>query len=384
MSLPARFLPQFKTSFIDLMIPVLFLIFLAILVPTNSIGSNGIMLVFFFILWREPELRQRWWKLVQLWVLLVLLYFCVMGTYSYSWIVTLHDAGAVLRGIGLSVVALYLVQLSEIKLRQALQSAVLILVVAISAIMAFSLYRFGFDKIIASQSGLDWVVNRNRLAVGISLTFVLTIALMITETCRRKYWLWAISIAMICFAAFLNGSRGAILGMAVALLCIMLSGIIREGWRKVLRIELLIMAVLLGFVGVAILFHDNFYIHALKEYFLHGNSVDNGRLAIWQFVLERMEQSPWIGYGPHAIALDTIQMSYGPDHFTHPHSIYIGLFYASGIVGVIFWLVWFWTLMTKVRQNFTAENNVAFYLGIGVLAMILVHGLTDFRSEERL
>jgi hypothetical protein len=52
--------------------------------------------------------------------------------------------------------------------------------------------------------------------------------------------------------------------------------------------------------------------------------------------------------------------------------------YASGIVGVLFWLIWFTIFSYKIKQKFAIKNDLAFYFGIGLLVNILVHGLVDF------
>lgn len=371
----------FNVFFVDLMkeikflaVPILFLFFLAVLVPTNSFGSTGILCVMVWLLWREPEHRSRWWKLAWPWLLAVLVYFVIMSTYSFSAITALRDGVRVLEGIGLSVVALYLLQLSEHHLRRAVEYVVTILMAATIMIVFFNLYHVGFLELI-NNHGFDWYVNRNRIAVGFSVTAVFVLSLMIEERLRWKSVMWSGLLVFVCLAAALNGSRGAIVGMLASMICIVIAAVARHGWRKVIRIELLLLPFLSIFTALSCFYYQNI---SLVKFYIHDDGIDTGRFVIWQTILERLETSPWIGYGTHAIKQDTFLMHYGLASFTSPHSIYVGLLYASGLVGVFFWIVWFWTLTLKFRRHVQAHSNIAFYLGIGVLVNTLVHGLIDF------
>lgn len=368
-------------SFVDLMkalvflaIPILFLFFLVVLVPTNSLGSTGLVLILFWLLWREPDLRNRWWAVIWPWFLAVAIYFSAMSLYSFSAITALRDGARVLEGISFSLVALYLLQLSESQLRRALESVAVVLFAIVIVIVIFNLYHVGFTALF-NNHGFEWNVNRNRLAVGFSMTAVFVAALMVEEQMRWKSVLWSGTLVFVCLAAVLNGSRGALVGMACALMSIIIAAVVRLGWRQVFRIDVWFLPLLSIFSTVLL-----FYYHklSLDGFYDHGDGVDTGRFFIWQTVLTKLESSPWLGFGPHAIKQDVFLMPYGLTHFTHPHSIYVGLLYASGLFGVIFWIFWFWTFTSKLRNNFTANNNLAFYLGLGVLMTTLVHGVTDF------
>lgn len=368
------FVLKFKGEIGTLAIPCLFLFFLAVLVPTNGLGSTGIICVLIWLLWREPEFRSNWWKVIWPWLLVVLVYFIVMSTYSLSAVTALRDGGEVLKGVALSAVALHLLQLPDHYLRSAVEYVVIVLLVATIAIVIFSLYHVGFVQLI-SNSGFDWFVNRNRLAVGFSITAIFLFSLMIEERLRWKSVLWSGAFVFVCFAAFLNGSRGAIIGMLCAIACVALTASLRLGWRQMIRVELLFLPFLSIFALIFFIYYQNI---SLIKFYIHDSGIDTGRFIIWHTIVEKLAKSPWIGYGPHAIKNDVFLMSYGLEHFSHPHSIYVGLAYASGLVGVIFWLVWFGTFISKIRESFKAQNNIAFYLGLGVLVNTLVHGFTDF------
>ena len=75
----------FNLSFVDfkkeielLAVPFLFLFFLAVLVPINGLGSTGLILIMMWLLWRDQELRNRWWTATWPWFLAVFIYFSIL------------------------------------------------------------------------------------------------------------------------------------------------------------------------------------------------------------------------------------------------------------------------------------------------------------------
>jgi O-antigen ligase len=347
-----------------------------VFVATNGVGSSGILVIFAFIAWFEPELRNRWWNVIWPFLLVISIYFILMTFYAFSKLTSLRDGVEVLKGVALSLVGLYLLELSESKLRRATSLVVSILCLVTMGIVIFNLSQYGIVQFLHDQ-GFDWYVNRNRLAVAFSVTAVFTTALMVTEKSRLMTMLWSICWLVLAFAAILNGSRGAMLGMGAATMCIILASLNHMGWKKTFRLELWFLPGLIGFVANGWIFYNHIL---LDRFFIHNAAgIDTGRFAIWKVVSDRVIQSPWIGYGPHAMKFDPmlapIRNAFSVDH---PHSIYLGLVYASGIVGVLFWLIWFTIFSYKIKQKFAIKNDLAFYFGIGLLVNILVHGLVDF------
>ena len=359
-----------------LVVPFLSLFLLALLMSTNSIGSSGIILVLIWILCRESEIRNHWWKVLSPWLIAVFIYFLAMTTYGFSKITTLRDGLEVLKGIALSLVALYLLQLSDQQIRRVVGYVVFVLTVVTIGMLGFNLNQHSVAQFIDNQM-FDWYVNRNRLAVGFSITSVFIAALMVDERTRWKSFLLSVAWILLASAALLNGSRGATMGMIAATICIILAGLFRVGWRQVFRLEVWLIPILIVLAGLGWVLYKHI---SFNQYLMHdGKGVDTGRFEIWSGVGHRIIQAPWFGYGSHAMKFDpmvaAIRTKFG---ITHPHSIYVGLVYASGIIGVLFWLLWFTSFSYKIRQNFTTNNKLAYYIGVGLLVNILVHGFVDF------
>lgn len=351
-----------------------FLFFLAIFVPTNGIGSTGIMFVLAWVLFNESDLRRAWWKSIRALMAVVLVYFLIMTTYAFSVKASLHDGGEVLKSIALSLVVFYILKLSEVTLRKAMQSVLICLVISTSLILVYNLQYHGVDGVLQRHE-LDWYVNRNRLAVGFSLMFIFALTLVINETVRLKSFLLSCVMVLAAVAALLNDSRGAIVAMFVSSVSIVLFALFKQGAKEVLRFDWLclptfIAAIILGYVFIN---HLN-----LIGFVHHEGDITTYRSLIWQTIWERLQNSIWVGYGPHAIMHDHFLIDGEMQTFRHPHSIYMSLLYSSGIVGIVFWFTWFSIYLSRSRKIVYSNNDIGFYIGLGILVNALVHGLVDF------
>ena len=361
---------------LNFIIPFLVLFFLAILVATNGIGSNGLILIFAFIAWFESDLRVSWWRVVWPWLLVIAIYSILMSFNAFSQVTALRDGGEVLKGVALSLVALYLRQISDQQLRRVTEFVVIVLATITMGIIAYNLYQHSIVSFLNNQM-FDWYVNRNRLAVGFSVTSVFIAALMVGEKSSWKSILLSTLWMLLAVAALLNGSRGAIVAMICATICIVLAAIPQMGWKQVFRLELWILPISVVVTIVGWIFYRG---TSLQKFLLHdGKGFDTGRFDIWKTVGGRVMQSPWFGYGSHAMKYDPMLEAIRNEYqVTHPHSIYIGLVYASGVVGILFWLCFFVSFVYRMNGKFRINNELSYYLGIGLLVNILVHGLVDF------
>ncbi len=372
MSLKNKFMEI--SSHKEVIVSFFFLFFLAIFVPTNGIGSTGIMLVWAWVLFKEPHLRHEWWTSVRSLMAIVLVYFLIMTTYAFSVKASLHDGGEVLKSIALSLIVFYISKLSEETLRKAMQWVVAILVISVLLILIYNFECHGFEGLLQKHE-LDWYVNRNRLAVGFSLMFIFALTLVIDEVSQPKSFMYSLAMVLAALAALLNDSRGAIVAMFAASIFMVLVAITTNGWKKVLRFDWMAVPFFIAVIIVAYVYFNH---HGLTGFVLHGDGIDSNRLIIWQTVWDRSMHSVWIGYGPHAIMHDHFLLDGWVQTFKHPHSIYLSLLYSSGIVGVVFWFAWFSIYLHRARQIFASNNQIGFYIGLGILVNVLIHGLVDF------
>ncbi len=109
-------------------------------------------------------------------------------------------------------------------------------------------------------------------------------------------------------------------------------------WRKALIVLPLVpVAVSVALPGVADRMLQGFdETSASGQEYVSDYEVTSGRSLIWPYVIEKIEQSPLIGYGRQAMATtglrDFLWDAFG-ESFPHPHNAYLECLLDNGIVG---------------------------------------------------
>ncbi|WP_460140410.1 O-antigen ligase family protein [Pseudomonas sp. S2_E01] len=157
--------------------------------------------------------------------------------------------------------------------------------------------------------------------------------LSLSMTCKRPQILWLSIPAMaVMFAAVIaTGSRTPLVGLTLAALW--LSFIC---WNR--RSILLLGLMGVGGAAVLVLFSSMILDR--------GNSY---RFEIWQFVLHKIAERPWLGHGYDASLEVDVGLGYT---LAEPHNFALGVLYYVGIIGFIPWLfVQAWALLSSWRQR---------------------------------
>lgn len=194
----------------------------------------------------------------------------------------------------------------------------------------------------------------------------------------RRQW-YALALVPMLGALVVSYSRGAWIGVAVALLVMF---IVAKAWRWVAGygVLLLLGAAALPFIKlerIANLFN-----------FVSGSS--STRLYLWQSAIEMIKAHPVTGIG-----LDQFLYYYNPEYvnplawterFTsHPHNLILDFWLSLGILGplLIIWLLFSFyriALLPRMRKAGTGEASLSRALVLGLLGSMvdfLVHGLVD-------
>jgi len=177
--------------------------------------------------------------------------------------------------------------------------------------------------------------------------------LSLSMSCKRPQILWLSIPAMtIMFAAVIaTGSRTPLVALTLAALW--LSFIC---WNR--RSILLLGIMAAGGVAVLVLFSEML--------FERGNSY---RFEIWQLVLQRIAEHPWIGHGYDSSLDVDVNLGYT---LAEPHSFALGVLYYVGIFGFIPWLFFqAWALLSSWRHRvqpllIIASTWLAFGIGAGL------------------
>lgn len=177
--------------------------------------------------------------------------------------------------------------------------------------------------------------------------------LAVTMTCKRRQMMWLSVPAMaIMFMAVIGtGSRTPLvaLTMAAVWLCFIC-------WNR----RSLGLLIALAISGATVL---SLFAQMIIE---RGDSY---RLEIWQQVLQKIADHPWVGHGFSA----TLSVDPGVGYsFQEPHSFVLGVLYYVGIFGLLPWLFFlFWGLLSSWRQRvqpllIIASSLLVFGIGAGL------------------
>ncbi|MBH1970614.1 MAG: O-antigen ligase family protein [Moraxellaceae bacterium] len=337
---------------------------MCLLGATNGVGSMGMQLAFILVIYLHPELSKQWWRVSRYFVLTAVLLLLALVAYSFNYKQALHDAWGVTRGLLMSLLAVYLLQVSGQQLYRVLTMTLMMCSLLATGVVLWNVHQYGLQETIERQ-WLDTVMHRNRLGQGLAMAFIVGLAALLSQSqplYRQKLllscvlWLGAVS--------YINHSRGALLAMIVAGMVMLFLW----NWRKALIVESigLVVALIINHLGI------------LSKIATHnGGSLGNGREFLWPPIFERVLQNPWFGHGLHAVNNDPVLLAQKIEAVSHVHSIYLDIVYASGLMGFLFWGIWTLLFAKNIKKILTPNNNMACYLGLGLLTYILVHGVVD-------
>lgn len=337
---------------------------MCLLGATNGVGSTGMQLAFILVIYLHPELSKQWWRVSRYFVLTAVLLLLALVAYSFNYKQALHDAWGVTRGLLMSLLAVYLLQVSSQQLYRVFTMTLVICSLFATGIVLWNVHKYGLQETLDRQ-WLDTFIHRNRLGQGLAIAFIVGLAALLSQSLpfyRQK--LLISGVLWLGVVSYINHSRGALLASVAAGMVMLFVW----NWRK---------ALIIGFIGLVATLLIN-HLGILNNIVTHnGGSLGNGREFLWPPIFERVLQNPWFGYGLHAVNNDPVLLAQKIEAVSHVHSIYLDIVYASGLLGVFFWGIWTLLFAKNIKKILTPNNNMACYLGLGLLTYILVHGVVD-------
>lgn len=120
-------------------------------------------------------------------------------------------------------------------------------------------------------------------------------------------------------------------------------------------------------------------------------TITAGRNLIWPFVIDRIVEQPWVGYGRLAMVrtgLASFLATELDEGFSHPHNAYLELLFDNGIIGAIP-VVTFFTMVLWYSFRMFLDKRSAVSVGVGgatfafVLALLIASlGSQSFYPRE--
>ena len=234
-------------------------------------------------------------------------------------------------------------------------------------------YVFGFD-LISYQipddpsymlTGAVYHHNPFGLLMAIGGIISLTLFLDPNNYIKFKYdkVIYLISLLVFLFTLFHSQSRAAWVMFGIYFIGYMIIYIIRNGINIKLLLTLIFLSII---VSLLFLFDDTLW-HRLTL-LLEGHS--SGRSTkIWPFTIDKIMDSPLLGYGINTYKLLTSNHKAG--FFAGVHNLSLELLLYTGIVGfsIFTYLIWL-----TLKESFTKDKIVYFFLFVSFIILMQFDG----------
>lgn len=188
---------------------------------------------------------------------------------------------------------------------------------------------------------------------------------------KKKYSLMILAAAgIIAFGQALTGGRAGYVawGATGLALCLL-------KWRKQLLLApvLLILLPILLPGATARMMYGFGKTDAAGQEIVDDYEATSGRTLIWPYVIEKIGQSPAIGYGRLAMnrtGLSDMLMSDLGESFPHPHNMYLETLLDNGAIGSIPILLFWGGMLLYSARLFRSKNRL--YSAVGGLSLALI------------
>ncbi len=296
-----------------------------------------------------------------MWMVVGLLgYLCASATWSEA--PSARDTfGIIIRGL---LILLFTVALAECQLRGHVQRwlaralAIVGSLAAAAAIAWFVMEPNSHGRLF----GLGQLDNPVVAALIFGAVVVLVLHLLLVEKEARWRSVAWISVIIVLVAIYLTGSRNAWIGVVCACGVLLLSHLITDRQKFVAAVLALLF---LAFVGISALIANE----TTREWLLPRG--DSFRLDIWANALSTTwEGARWFGFGiltPDSITLDHRT-------FSHPHSMYIAVFFQGGLIGLLLFAA---LTLGAIRTLVEEYGQPSAKLALGLLVLALTSYLLD-------
>jgi len=220
-------------------------------------------------------------------------------------------------------------------------------------------------------------VGYNRVDMSMMLAGASWAAVAFSFLAEKKLHKWMFrgaALSILVAQALTGGRMGYVTWGAIGFILCTLK------WRKMLPlIPILVVAVvtfipgvqermLSGFAtqGGPVVQHNN------------GDEITSGRNLVWPAVIEKIKQSPLIGYGRQAMlrtGLTAWARDVLHDEFGHPHEAYLEMLLDNGIIGFLCIVPLYFAAVKRGAGLFIERNDDRIYEAAGGVALALVLGL---------
>ena len=110
--------------------------------------------------------------------------------------------------------------------------------------------------------------------------------------------------------------------------------------------------------------------------------VTSGRTLVWPHVIDKIGESPMVGYGRLAMKRTGLADQFMSDDFPHPHNMYLETLLDNGIIGSIPILLFWGTLVVYAARLFKSDNLLCSTVGGVALSLMLAQLFAGIGSQH--
>lgn len=237
------------------------------------------------------------------------------------------------------------------------------------------------SAIFSDSGNIDFLRNRIKKMVGYHPNEVAAILggacwgfITLLPLIRRKIFKTTILIAacLMTYALALTGGRAgyAAWGLTGLILCVI-------KWRKYLILAPVVAILLpIMFPGATQRMLEGFgQVNASGETVANEDEITAGRTTAWPYVINKISESPLIGYGRLAMRrtglYNTIETEHPGTGAPHPHNMYLEIFLDNGLIGSLPILLFWAIIVINSSRLFRSNNHLCSAIGGLSLALTL-------------
>lgn len=244
----------------------------------------------------------------------------------------------------------------------------------------------GGQPLMHARSKLDFEVGYNSTELAVLLAgscWGLLAALHLARAkCHRALILAATSVVILALA--LTGGRGGYVawGATGLVMCFL-------KWRKHLILAPVVVILLpIIFPGATARMLQGFgQIDASGQTTMDENAVTSDRMVFWPYVIDKIRESPWVGYGRRAVQRTGLQAYLLAKYddsvaVAHPHNLYLETLIDNGILGSVPELLFLALMGLYSASLFRGTNRLYSAVGGLTLALMLAHLIGGLAGEN--
>jgi exopolysaccharide production protein ExoQ len=225
-----------------------------------------------------------------------------------------------------------------------------------------------------------WVgIFKYKNFLGYTMSIGATLCMLYALNIKKRRWLAWSGFCLATLLVLLSSSSGGLLSILVLISLVPLHNLIKQHYK--IRTVLLSFSLLFtGCVAITVIYLSE---TILVEFLGKGLSF-NGRTDIWELVIQKGLESPWLGYGLNAFwrsdagifVMTNTWAGYNEAGF-NTHNSYLDIFLSLGIIGVSLYIISFMVAAVRtVKLMFLTQELGNFWL-LQLLLFVLVSSLAD-------